>query len=125
MVGGGTDGTGATGTAGAHRDAAVRAWAALRPRLTADAVAALGEADADAFLTRADLALPDVHGPLAALYGDRADALFERALRTALAAAAERPGPLRRRDRRREIDPAMPGQPGRGRRVETAGHRGR
>ena len=33
------------------------------------------------------------------------DALFERALRIALAAAAERPAELRRLDRRREIDP--------------------
>jgi amylosucrase len=102
---GDTDGAGTTGPAAAHRDAAARAWAALRPRLTANAVAALGEADADAFLTRAGLALFDVHVPLAVLYGDRADALFDRALRTALTAAAERPEPLRRLDRRREIDP--------------------
>ncbi len=105
MADGDTDGAGTTGPAAAHRDAAARAWAALRPRLTADAVAALGEADADAFLTRAGLALFDVHVPLAVLYGDRADALFDRALRTALTAAAERPEPLRRLDRRREIDP--------------------
>ncbi|MEX5719980.1 alpha-amylase family protein [Geodermatophilus maliterrae] len=102
---GDTLGAGATGSAAARRDAAVRAWTALRPRLADDAVAALGEADADAFVTRAELALFDVHVPLGLLYGDRADALFERALGTALAAAAERPAALRRLDRRREIDP--------------------
>ena len=70
-----------------------------------DAVELLGDAEADAFLTRVDLALYDVHEPLAVLYGDRADDLFERSLRQVLAAAAERPEPLRRLDRRREIDP--------------------
>ncbi|MBM7805182.1 amylosucrase [Geodermatophilus bullaregiensis] len=105
MVSGDTPGAGAAGSAAARRDAAVRAWTALRPRLAADATAALGEAEADAFVTRAELALFDVHVPLGLLYGDRADALFERALRTALAAAAERPAALRRLDRRREIDP--------------------
>ncbi|MCV2488360.1 alpha-amylase family protein [Geodermatophilus sp. YIM 151500] len=91
----------------ARRHAARRAWRELRPILAKDAVAALGEGEADAFLTRAELALFDVHEPLAVLYGGRADVdeLFERALRTALAAAVERPEPLRRLDRRREIDP--------------------
>ncbi|MGY1732918.1 alpha-amylase family protein [Geodermatophilus sp. SYSU D01045] len=88
------------------RAEARRAWTALRPRIVDEAVAALGEAEADAFLARADLALHDVHEPLALLYGDAADDLFARGLRTALAAAAERPEPLRRIDRRREIDPA-------------------
>ncbi|MGY1786832.1 alpha-amylase family protein [Geodermatophilus sp. SYSU D00698] len=88
------------------RAGARRAWAALRPRLADEAVAVLGEAEADAFLARADLALHDVHEPLAVLYGDAADDLFARGLRAALAAAAERPEPLRRTDRRREIDPA-------------------
>ncbi|MGY1776729.1 alpha-amylase family protein [Geodermatophilus sp. SYSU D00804] len=88
------------------RAGARRAWAALRPRLADEAVAVLGEAEADAFLARADLALHDVHEPLAVLYGDAADDLFARGLRAALAAAAERPEPLRRIDRRREIDPA-------------------
>jgi amylosucrase len=91
-----------------RRAAAEQAWQVLRPRLADDAVAALGPDEADAFLTRVGVALLDVHEPLAQLYGERADvdALFERALRTALAAAAERPAHLRRLDRRREIDPA-------------------
>ncbi|PRY48459.1 amylosucrase [Geodermatophilus tzadiensis] len=114
MAGGETDGTaarttattaGGTGTATDPRDDATRAWSALRRRLSDEATAALGEDEADAFLTRVDLALVDVHGPLAELYGDRADDLFARVLRTALAAAADRPRALRRLDRRRELDP--------------------
>ncbi|MGY1772116.1 alpha-amylase family protein [Blastococcus sp. SYSU D00813] len=93
-----------TSSTAAGRAAAGRAWAELRPRLAADAGAVLGE-EADAFLTRADLALLDVHEPLADLYGDRADALLERTLRVVLAAAADRPAALRRLDRRRELDP--------------------
>jgi amylosucrase len=91
-----------------RRRAAEQAWRALRPQLEQDAVAALGPDEADAFLTRVEVALVDVHEPLAVLYGGRddVDALFERAVRTALAAAAERPEELRRLDRRREIDPA-------------------
>ena len=90
-----------------RRRAAEQAWGALRPRLADDAVAALGPDEADAFLTRIGVALVDIHEPLAALYGDRADAdaLLERAVRAALAAAVERPEELRRLDRRREIDP--------------------
>jgi amylosucrase len=72
--------------------------------------AALGPAEGDAFLTRVELALEDVHGPLSQLYGGEDGAvvpvLLERALRIALAAAAARPEELRRIDRRREIDPA-------------------
>jgi amylosucrase len=90
----------------ARRAAAEQAWTQLRPEVEADAVAALGPAEGDAFLARVDLALYDVHEPLAALYGDAADELFARALRAALAAAAERPEALRRIDRRREVDPA-------------------
>jgi amylosucrase len=92
----------------ARRRAAEAAWRELRPRLADDAVRALGPAEADAFLTRAGVALVDVHEALAVLYGGRTDvdALFERALRVALAAAAQRPDDLRRLDRRREIDPA-------------------
>ncbi|MGY1633359.1 alpha-amylase family protein [Geodermatophilus sp. SYSU D01186] len=95
-----------TVSAAARREAAERAWAGLRPRVEQAAVAALGEAEADAFLARADLAVYDVHEPLAILYGPAADELVERALRVVLAAAADRPEPLRRLDRRREIDPA-------------------
>src|SRR5918998_1152096 len=89
-----------------RRAAAEQAWARLRPEVAADAVAALGPVEGDAFLARADLALYDVHEPLATLYGDAADELFARVLRAALAAAVERPAPLRRTDRRREVDPA-------------------
>jgi amylosucrase len=86
--------------------AAGRAWAALRPRLAPDAVASLGADEADAFLARVEQALPEIRDPLDELYpGADVDALFERALRLALASAAERPGALRRLDRRREIDP--------------------
>ncbi|MCW2701921.1 MAG: alpha amylase catalytic region [Blastococcus sp.] len=89
--------------------AAERAWAALAPQLAEDAAAALGDADADAFLARVQVALEDVHGPLCLLYGGGDDAvvgdLMDRALHIALAAAAERPEELRRLDRRREIDP--------------------
>ncbi|SNS13004.1 amylosucrase [Geodermatophilus saharensis] len=74
-------------------------------RLVGEAVAVLGEADADAFLTRVELALPDITGALAVLYGDRAGELLDRGLAIALQAAAQRPEPLRRLDRRREIDP--------------------
>ena len=70
-----------------------------------EAVTALGEAEADAFLTRAALCLPDVRAALAELYGGRAEDVLHRGLRTALRTAAERPAPLRRLDRRREIDP--------------------
>src|SRR5205085_5496833 len=91
-------------TAAARRVAAEEAWRALRPQLAAEAEAALG-GEADAFLTRAELALFDVHEPLAVLYGAVADALFARALRIVLAAAAQRPAALRRLDRRSELDP--------------------
>src|SRR3954466_11209216 len=90
----------------ARQAAAEQAWRRLRPEVAAEAVAALGPAEGDAFLARADLALHDVHEPLAALYGDAADELLARALRAALAAAVERPEELRRIDRRREVDPA-------------------
>ena len=92
---------------GSPRRAAERAWAALRPRLAEDAVAALGQGRGRRLPTRAEVALVDIHEPLAVLYGGRADvdALLERALRLVLAAAAARPAELRRLDRRREIDP--------------------
>jgi amylosucrase len=101
-----TDTGAVTIPATARRAAAEQAWQQLRPEVAAEAVAALGPAEGDAFLARADLALYDVHEPLATLYGDAADELFARVLRAALAAAVERPGPLRRTDRRREVDPA-------------------
>src|SRR3954454_12868033 len=89
--------------------AAERVWATLAPELATDAVEALGPTEADAFLARVEVALEDVHGPLALLYGNGDDAsvadLLDRALRIVLAAAAGRPQELRRLDRRREIDP--------------------
>jgi amylosucrase len=96
-----------TASEAARREAARRAWSTLLPGLGADATDALGADEADAFLARAEAALFEVHEPLAVLYGERADVdvLFDRAVRTALAAAAQRPAELRRLDRRREIDP--------------------
>ncbi|HTE73167.1 MAG TPA: alpha-amylase family glycosyl hydrolase, partial [Actinomycetes bacterium] len=94
-----------TASQAARRVAAEEAWRKLRPRLAPDAADSLGAGEADAFLARVENSLFDVHEPLAALYGNRADELFERAVRVALAAAAERPEELRRLDRRREIDP--------------------
>ncbi|MDP9461002.1 MAG: alpha-amylase family glycosyl hydrolase, partial [Actinomycetota bacterium] len=96
-----------TATEAVRRRAAEQAWAGVRPAFVQDAVAALGPDEADAFLTRVELVLVDLHEWLATLYGGRAqvDLLLARALRVALAAAAERPGELRRLDRRREIDP--------------------
>src|SRR5688572_20462296 len=96
-----------TASEAAGRRAAEQAWAGVRPALTEEAVAALGPDEADAFLTRVEIALVDLHEWLAVLYGGRAevDRLLGRALRVALAAAAERPAELRRLDRRREIDP--------------------
>src|SRR3954454_47303 len=89
--------------------AAERVWATLAPELAKDAAEALGPTEADAFLARVEVALEDVHGPLALLYGNGDDAsvadLLDRALRIVLAAAAARPEELRRLDRRREIDP--------------------
>src|SRR3954464_2794811 len=66
----------------AGRTAAERAWAAVRPRLAENAVAALGPAEADAFLARVEVALEDVHAPLALLYGGEgvATQLLDRAL---------------------------------------------
>ncbi|MGY1828337.1 alpha-amylase family protein [Blastococcus sp. SYSU DS0541] len=84
----------------------------IRAVLGEDAVAALGEADADAFLTRAELWLPDIATALSELYGERAPDVLQRALRLALAAAGERPERLRRLDRRREIDPRWFQSPG-------------
>jgi amylosucrase len=64
--------------------------------------------EADAFLARLGLLGPDISGPLGQVYGGRADVdtLVRDCVRDALAAAARRPPPLRRIDRRREIDPA-------------------
>jgi amylosucrase len=44
-----------------RRRVARTAWQDVRPVLAKDAVELLGEADADAFLTRVDVSLFDVH----------------------------------------------------------------
>ncbi|HEX9645010.1 MAG TPA: alpha-amylase family protein [Acidimicrobiia bacterium] len=76
-------------------------------RLTTEAVAVLGENEADAFLARVRRAWPDLRESLHAVYGagHDADSLAGRLVLLALDAAAARPAPLRRLDRRREIDP--------------------
>jgi amylosucrase len=85
----------------------------IPPGLAADAVDLLGVDEADAFLARVQLSLDDVREPLTELYPDAdVEALLERGLRIALAAAAERPAALRRLDRRREIDPGWFQRPG-------------
>jgi amylosucrase len=67
----------------------------------------LGELEAEAFVARADLVHDDLVEALTAVYGDRADVsqLTAVLLDDAAAAAASRPLPLRRLDRRREVDP--------------------
>ena len=57
-----------------RRRAAEEAWRALRPVLADEALAALGADGADAFLTRVEVSLVDIHEPLAVLYGADADA---------------------------------------------------
>lgn len=86
-------------------------------RAGADALAALDlesrvgahldEHEADAFLTRAHRYAPDAFVPLSRLYGHRRDvaALLSDLLGIALQAAGQRSQPLRRLDRRREVDP--------------------
>jgi len=68
----------------------------------------LGAREADAFLTRLELALFDIRQPLEALYGDVVDVdeLVNALVSDAIDAAAARPEKLRVIDRRREIDPA-------------------
>ena len=87
----------------------IRAAAALRRMsadLTADAERRLGRSEAVAFLARLETGLVDLYDPLDAVYGDRhdTDALMDRLVRVALAAAEARPADLRELDRRREID---------------------
>jgi len=92
--------------------AAKQPWTDGGTVLGEDAVAALGEAEADAFLARAELCLPDVATGLSHLYGERSPEVLQRALGIVLTAAAERPERLRRLDRRREIDPRWFQSPG-------------
>jgi len=83
----------------------VAAWRRLVPALSVEAEKRLGRAEAVAFLARLETSLPDVYDPLDAVYGDHdTDALLERLVGIALAAAEARPADLRELDRRREID---------------------
>ena len=68
----------------------------------------LGAAEADAFLARLEVLSPDILEPLGLVYGTVTDTgqLAAQLVLDTLAAAAARPEPLRRLDRRREIDPA-------------------
>ena len=70
--------------------------------------ARLGAAEADAFLARLEVLSPDILEPLGLVYGTVTDTgqLAAQLVRDTLAAAAARPEPLRRLDRRREINPA-------------------
>jgi amylosucrase len=73
-----------------------------------EAAERLGPAEADAFLTMLEQLSFDITGPLRQLYGDVVDveSFATELVLDALEAAASRPAPLRRLDRRREIDPA-------------------
>ena len=68
----------------------------------------LDAAEADAFLARLAVLAPDILEPLGLVYGGVTDPgqLATRLVLAVLEAAAARPEPLRRLDRRREIDPA-------------------
>ena len=89
-----------------HRRATA-AWEQLAPALAAEAERRLGRPEAVAFLARLETNLLDMYEPLDLVYGAAhdTDEVLERLVRSALAAAAERPGDLRELDRRREIDP--------------------
>jgi amylosucrase len=80
----------------------------LGPAVEREARSRLGLEEADAFLGRLEQLSFDILGPLSQVYGDVTDVgAFATALvLDALRAAADRPVPLRRIDRRREIDPA-------------------
>lgn len=75
--------------------------------LGAQATARLDPGEADAFVARAERHAPDAFVALSRLYGDRHDVngLLAELVERVLAAAADRPAPLRRLDRRREVDP--------------------
>ncbi len=80
----------------------------LGPAVEREARSRLGLEEADAFLGRLEQLSFDILGPLSQVYGDVTDVgPFATALvLDALRAVAGRPVPLRRLDRRREIDPA-------------------
>ncbi len=80
----------------------------LGPAVEREARSRLGLEEAEAFLGRLEQLSFDTLGPLSQVYGGVTDiGAFATALvLDALRAAADRPVPLRRLDRRREIDPA-------------------
>jgi amylosucrase len=78
----------------------------LRPAVEHEALAKLGAAEADAFLTRLEQLSFDIIEALTQVYGADADRLATELVLDALGHAAERPATQRLLDRRREIDPA-------------------
>ena len=80
----------------------------LRATVEREALARLGAAEADAFLTRLDQLSFDILEPLGQVYGAVTDPgqLATELVLDALDAAARRPQTQRLLDRRREIDPA-------------------
>jgi amylosucrase len=78
----------------------------LRPAVEHEALAKLGAAEADAFLTRLEQLSFDIIEALTQVYGADADRLATELVLDALTHAAERPATQRLLDRRREIDPA-------------------
>ena len=82
--------------------------AELRPAVEREALAKLGAAEADAFLTRLDQLTHDILEPLSQVYGGaiNPEKLAIELVLDALGAATRRPPEQRTLDRRREIDPA-------------------
>jgi amylosucrase len=80
----------------------------LGPEVEREAKSRLPPEEADAFLGRLEQLSFDILGPLSGVYGDVTDigAFATDLVLDALRATADRPAPLRRLDRRREIDPA-------------------
>jgi amylosucrase len=80
----------------------------LGPEVEREARSRLPVEEADAFGGRLEQLSFDILGPLGQVYGDVTDvgAFATDLVLDALRAAADRPAPLRRLDRRREIDPA-------------------
>jgi len=94
---------------GNERRIQVRAWwRATRPGVVERAVERLGEADGQAFGSRCDVAVDELHDAARDVYaplGHDPDQLVARLLDLALDVAAARPAALRILDHRREIDP--------------------
>jgi amylosucrase len=89
-----------------RRHQAIAAHRRLLTDLTPEIQARLGRSEAVAFEARLEKHLLDIYEPLAELYpAHDVPALFERMVRSALAAVEQRPVGLLELDRRREIDP--------------------